>query len=75
MTKFVNCPFCGGDKMSVHYDLVDCSSVYVECNRCHARGPEVQATVKHITENYNSAIELWNNRDVTTPHSLRLQAG
>lgn len=61
------CPFCAGQtvelKEKINYGHGDCTcEVFVECNSCHAKGPDTGYYGSPTQEMKDNALRLWDKR-------------
>ena len=71
------CPFCGShttqikvSEEGINYQAGELGQMYVKCNNCQARGPNIVATIDDGQGNGAHAKEAlfrWNERDVGYP--------
>ena len=67
MSGTPSCPFCGGDRLSVHTDEYWSAQgyvpyAYVMCWSCSARGPVVQRGTLTEEECATNAVKAWAKR-------------
>ena len=71
------CPFCGSHDVrmtmseeGINYQAGELGQMYVKCNNCQARGPNLVATIDDGQGNgshANETLSRWNERDVGYP--------